>query len=79
MVFLRPIVMRDADAQARFSLDRYDQIRARQIGGQPSRNFVLPIDNSPVLPPVVPGSPVPIAPFEPPASAPRPAPVPEAP
>jgi general secretion pathway protein D len=72
MVFLRPIVMRDADAQARFSLDRYDQIRARQIGGQPSPNFVLPIDNSPVLPPVVPGSPVPIAPFEPPASAPAP-------
>ena len=72
MVFLRPIVMRDADAQARFSLDRYDQIRARQVGGQPSPSFVLPIDNAPVLPTVVPGAPVPTAPFDPAASAPAP-------
>jgi len=70
MVFLRPIVMRDADAQLRLSNDRYEQIRARQIGGQPASSFVLPIDRSPVLPPSTPGSAVPIAPFEPPASAP---------
>ncbi len=72
MVFLRPIVLRDADAQARLTLDRYDQIRARQIGGQPPPSFVLPIESSPVLPPAVPGQAVPIAPFEPPASAPPP-------
>jgi general secretion pathway protein D len=67
MVFLRPIVMRDADAQARFSNDRYDQIRARQLGGQPTPSFVLPIDRAPVLPTTVPGTPTPTAPFEPPA------------
>lgn len=50
MVFLRPVVMRDADSAARFSLDRYDQIRARQAGSQPSPSVVLPIDRSPVLP-----------------------------
>jgi general secretion pathway protein D len=66
MVFLRPIVMRDADAQARFSLDRYDQIRARQLGTQPTPSFVLPIDRSPVLPPSELGRPMPTAPFEPP-------------
>lgn len=67
MVFLRPIVMRDADAQARFSNDRYEQIRARQLGGQPSPSFVLPIDRAPVLPTTTPGTPTPTAPFEPPA------------
>ena len=77
MVFLRPIVLRDAEAQARLTLDRYDQIRARQIDGQPSPSFVLPIDKSPVLPPAVPGQAVPIAPFEPPASAPQQAPTPQ--
>jgi general secretion pathway protein D len=79
MVFLRPIVLRDAEAQARLTLDRYDQIRARQIGGQPPPSFVLPIDTSPVLPPAVPGQAVPIAPFEPPASAPVPTPAPSSP
>jgi len=72
MVFLRPIVLRDAEAQARLTMDRYDEIRARQIGTQPVPSFVLPIEKSPVLPPAVPGQPVPIAPFEPPASAPAP-------
>jgi general secretion pathway protein D len=66
MVFLRPIVMRDADAQARFSVDRYDQIRARQIGSQPAQSFVLPINKSPVLPAQAASQPMPMAPFEPP-------------
>ena len=75
MVFLRPIVMRDADAQLRLSNDRYEQIRGRQMNSQPRPNLVLPIERSPVLPPSTPGSAVPIAPFEPPASAPAPEPV----
>ncbi len=79
MVFLRPIVMRDADAQARFSTDRYEQIRANQLGSQPSPSLVLPISRSPVLPPDKPGQPSPTAPYEPPASAPVPASAPRAP
>ncbi len=50
LVFLRPIVMRDADSANRLSLDRYDQIRGQQQGAQPSPSVVLPINQSPVLP-----------------------------
>jgi general secretion pathway protein D len=49
MVFLRPVVMRDADAAARLSLDRYDYIRGTQIGAQPAPNLALPIHDSPKL------------------------------
>ena len=41
MVFLRPIVMRDADSANRFSLDRYEQIRGEQKAAQPSPSLVL--------------------------------------
>ncbi|MBX3637635.1 MAG: type II secretion system secretin GspD [Rubrivivax sp.] len=51
MVFLRPIVMRDADSANRFSIDRYEQIRAQQQRAQPPQSLVLPINESPVLPP----------------------------
>jgi general secretion pathway protein D len=51
MVFLRPTVMRDADSAARFSNDRYDQIRLQQQAAQPDQSYVLPINQSPVLPP----------------------------
>jgi len=50
MVFLRPIVMRDADSANRLSLDRYDQIRGQQQGAQPESSLMLPINQSPVLP-----------------------------
>jgi general secretion pathway protein D len=52
MIFLRPIVMRDADTQNKLSLDRYDLIRAQQQTSQPSRSYVMPINESPVLPPL---------------------------
>ena len=51
MVFLRPIVMRDADSANRFSVDRYDQMRSEQQGAQPPRSVVMPINQAPVLPP----------------------------
>ena len=51
MVFLRPIVMRDADAANRFSADRYDQIRGQQQTTQPQPSVLMPINESPVLPP----------------------------
>jgi general secretion pathway protein D len=51
MVFLRPIVMRDADSANRFSVDRYEQMRGQQERAQPPQSFVLPINEAPVLPP----------------------------
>ena len=68
MVFLRPVVVRDADSASRLSLDRYDQIRAQQQRAQPAPSVVMPINESPVLPPLGGG---PRA--EPPKSAPVPA------
>lgn len=68
MVFLRPVVMRDADAANRFSADRYDQIRSQQQTTQPSPSVVLPINESPVLPPLPPASPAPAAPAVAPAA-----------
>ncbi len=52
MVFLRPVVLRDADSANRLSMDRYDQIRGEQKAGQPAPSLVMPINESPVLPPL---------------------------
>ena len=54
MVFLRPVVLRDADSANRLSLDRYDQIRGEQRMSQPEPSLLLPINESPVLPPLRP-------------------------
>ena len=51
MVFLRPVVMRDAETANKLSLDRYDLIRAQQKDAQPTPSLLLPINESPVLPP----------------------------
>jgi len=51
MVFLRPIVMRDAASADRFSLDRYELIRAQQKDQQPAKTPLIPINEAPVLPP----------------------------
>ena len=67
MVFLRPIVMRDADSVNKLSLDRYDLIRARQQGAQPTPHPMLPVGEMPVIPPIVP-------PEQPKPAAPLPAP-----
>ena len=39
MVFLRPVVMRDAASADKLSLDRYDLIRAQQKDAQPTPSF----------------------------------------
>jgi general secretion pathway protein D len=62
MVFLRPVVLRDADSAAKLSVDRYDIIRARQQSTQPSQNVLLPINEAPVIPERAP----PAAPLDPP-------------
>jgi general secretion pathway protein D len=51
MVFLRPIVVRDADSTQNLSLDRYDIMRALQKDAQPVPSRVLQINEAPVLPP----------------------------
>jgi general secretion pathway protein D len=76
MVFLRPIVMRDNETSNKVSLDRYDLIRGAQQAAQPRPSLVLPIGESPVLPPTprVEGTTAPLAPppSSPGATPPRP-------
>jgi general secretion pathway protein D len=75
MVFLRPVVVRDADSASRLSLDRYDQIRAQQQRAQPEPSFVMPINESPVLPAIPRGGSAPAVPAVSPAPlSPPPAP-----
>ncbi|MFN3862296.1 MAG: type II secretion system secretin GspD, partial [Roseateles sp.] len=50
MVFLRPVVMRNADSTNQLSLDRYESIRAIQQAGQPQKHLLLPDTGAPVLP-----------------------------
>jgi general secretion pathway protein D len=50
MVFLRPVVVRDAAALETFSSDRYEQMRAGQTLLQPAPTPMLPVDGAPVLP-----------------------------
>ena len=50
MVFLRPVVVRDAAAVDALSMDRYQQMRTGQQSLQPSANPALPISDPPVLP-----------------------------
>jgi general secretion pathway protein D len=87
MVFLRPVVVRDAVQSDELSLDRYDLMRLKQEGAQPKSSVVVPINSGPVLPlpgtrstpaatmpmnPAAPAAPGPVAPV-PPAAAPAPA------
>jgi general secretion pathway protein D len=58
MIFLRPVVLRDAGATDRLSLDRYELMRGQQIESQPAPSIVTPINNSIVMPPKV-GAPQP--------------------
>ncbi len=49
MVFLRPVVMRDADATRQVSLDRYDMMRGLQINSQPEHSNTVPINDAPIM------------------------------
>jgi general secretion pathway protein D len=57
MVFLRPVVMRDAESANKLSLDRYEMMRAQQKDAQPVPSIVVPINDSPVVPPLAPPPP----------------------
>jgi general secretion pathway protein D len=51
MVFLRPVVVRDAASSDALSAARYGQIRDAQQQAQPVNSTVIPINEAPVLPP----------------------------
>ncbi len=58
MVFLRPVVVRDAAASDALMLDRYDAIRANQEIVQPAPSTILgSVDGAPVMPQLQPGGP----------------------
>ncbi len=50
MVFLRPVVLRDAAAADALSQDRYEQMRSIQQGMQPTATPVLPLAGAAILP-----------------------------
>ena len=55
MVFLRPVVVRDANATQSLSLDRYDLMRGLQQNAQPQPSSTLQLQGAPVLPAITPG------------------------
>jgi general secretion pathway protein D len=72
MVFLRPVVLRDAAQSDTLSLDRYDLMRTKQQNLQPAPSSVLNgVDGAAVAPSIPPRPPVKDvnAPFNPPAPA----------
>ena len=50
MVFLRPVVVRDARATSSLALDRYELMRSVQQESQPKPSSVLGINEAPVMP-----------------------------
>jgi general secretion pathway protein D len=50
MVFIRPVVVRDASATDNLSIDRYDLMRGQQKNAQPAQSLLLPINQGPQMP-----------------------------
>jgi general secretion pathway protein D len=50
MVFLRPVVLRDASATDSLTMDRYELMRATQQGAQPAPSLSVPVNAGPVMP-----------------------------
>ncbi|MCU0926349.1 MAG: type II secretion system secretin GspD [Hydrogenophaga sp.] len=66
MVFLRPVVLRDARETSNLSLDRYELMRAVQKEAQPPASKVLQVNEAPVMPPqLAPGALLPATPAAP--------------
>jgi len=80
MVFLRPVVIRDAATSDAVMMDRYEAIRALQQNTQPAPSTIMrAVSDAPVLPPLQPSrlpgsSTAPIVPLEPTRVAPPVAP-----
>jgi general secretion pathway protein D len=58
MVFLRPVVVRDAATTDSLSMDRYDLMRAIQKDAQPVQSQLVPINEAPVMAPLRPAQPL---------------------
>jgi general secretion pathway protein D len=54
MVFLRPVIVRDASSAESYSMSRYDYMRATQVDQQPAPSSALQINQSPILPVIQP-------------------------
>ena len=54
MVFLRPVVVRDASSTDALTMERYDLMRTRQQDAQPLPSLAVPVNEAPVLPEVLP-------------------------
>lgn len=54
MIFLRPVVLRDANSVNDFSTDRYELMRTQQRTAQPKPYAPLPINEAPILPQIKP-------------------------
>jgi len=63
MVFLRPVVIRDANASDVLSTSRYEQMRGVQQDAKPLPSTVIPINDAAVLPTAPPIKPKPVAPL----------------
>ncbi|TXT41424.1 MAG: proteinral secretion pathway protein D [Comamonadaceae bacterium] len=50
MVFLRPVVVRDASSTDKLSMDRYDLMRSGMQNAQPAASTMIPVNEAPVLP-----------------------------
>ena len=50
MVFLRPVIMRDAAATDSLSTNRYEQMRGSQNDSQPLPSSAVPVTGAPVMP-----------------------------
>ncbi|MDD2713437.1 MAG: type II secretion system protein GspD, partial [Simplicispira sp.] len=50
MVFLRPVVVRDATESSQLSMDRYDLMRGVQQAAQPVESSTVPVNAAPLLP-----------------------------
>ena len=67
MVFLRPVVVRDAAQSDALSLDRYEMMRGIQKEAQPDSSTMIPINDAPVLPPQAPPPTPPLPPLQAPS------------
>ncbi|HEY3046169.1 MAG TPA: type II secretion system secretin GspD [Polaromonas sp.] len=65
MVFLRPMVVRDAPTSDALSMDRYDLMRAIQKEAQPVSSVLVPVNEAAVLPPLRQGAATPTTPVTP--------------
>jgi general secretion pathway protein D len=50
MIFMRPVVVRDASATDSLSIDRYELMRSQQRNAQPAPSLLLPINQGPQMP-----------------------------